>query len=139
MSGIGMAAQHIYERNGLGPDPGPFKFHDCAHARPCSKREQLVINVRFEVNSIASHSPFLIGPAITRSRELRAKKDGRRVKGLTPVPSGSAAIFSSASRGHLNQRGDLFALISFRAYLVSPVVHKFGQQTSKPFPRTLLA
>lgn len=34
----------------------------------------MVINVRFEVSSIASHSPFLIGPAITRSRELRAKK-----------------------------------------------------------------
>lgn len=30
-------------------------------------------------------------------------------------------------------------MIRFRAYLVSPVVHKFCQQTSKPFPRTLLA
>lgn len=63
-----------------------------------------MINVCFEVNSIPSHSPFLIGPPIARSCELRGKKDDiLRGKGLTPVPVGSAAVLRSASRGSLNQ------------------------------------
>lgn len=64
-----------------------------------------MINVCFEVNSIPSHSPFLIGPAIARIFELRGKTtDNLRVKGLTLVPVGSAAVLSSASRGRLNQK-----------------------------------
>lgn len=33
ISGIRMAAGHIYERNLLRPARDPFKFHDCAHGR----------------------------------------------------------------------------------------------------------